>query len=108
MATSAEPSAQQLATLIHLATLTHLEGQIRVAKTIPELQFLSVNETRRLVPYEQAYLLSGDVPGGGACQVVCASSVAVVERDAPMIHWLEQVARSLKQQPSSDAPMVVS
>ena len=66
MATSAEPSAQQLATLIHLATLTHLEGQIRVAKTIPELQFLSVNETRRLVPYEQAYLLSGDVPGGAA------------------------------------------
>ncbi len=52
MTTSAEPSAHQLATLVHLATLTHLEGQIRVAKTLQELQFLSVNETRRLMPYE--------------------------------------------------------
>ncbi len=58
MATTAEPTAQQLPTLIHLAALTHLEGQIRAAKTIQELQFLSVNETRRLIPYEQAFLLS--------------------------------------------------
>lgn len=72
MTTSTAPSAQELATLVHLATLTHLEGQIRVAKTIQELQFISVNETRRLVPYEQAYLLSHASGDTDAYRVICA------------------------------------
>ena len=50
MASAVEPTAQQIPTLIHLAALTHLEGQVRAAKTIQELQFLAVNETRRLIP----------------------------------------------------------
>lgn len=108
MATSTAPSAQELATLVHLATLTHLEGQIRVAKTIPELQFLSVNETRRLVPYDQAYLLS---PAGGdsdAYRVVCASSVAIVEREAPVIRWLEQMTHALRQEQPGNEPKILT
>lgn len=67
MAATTEPTSQQLTTLVHLAALTHLEGLVRAAKTVQELQFLSVNETRRLVPYQQAYLFSAaeseSVPG---------------------------------------------
>ncbi len=97
MATATEPTAQQIPTLIHLAALTHLEGQIRAAKTVRELQFLSVNETRRLVPYKQAFLLSTTQDGGGSHRVTNASSVAVVDRDAPMIAWLEQTVATLQQ-----------
>ena len=97
MATTAEPTPQQLPILIHLAALTHLEGQIRAAKTIQELQFLSVNETRRLIPYEQAFLLSASHSANEACRVLNAASVAVVDRDAPMMVWLEQAVRALFQ-----------
>lgn len=102
MATTAEPTAQQLPILIHLAALTHLEGLIRAAKTIQELQFLSVNETRRLIPYDQAFLLSAPDSAQGAGRVLTAASVAVVDRDAPMIVWLEQAVQALSQ--ASDTP----
>lgn len=109
MATTAEPTAQQLPTLIHLAALTHLEGQIRAAKTIQELQFLSVNETRRLIPYEQAFLLSASDSANEAYHVLNASSVAVVDRDAPMIVWLEQTVQALRRVgTASEQPMVVT
>ena len=108
MATSTQPSAQELATLVHLATLTHLEAQIRVAKTVQELQFISVNETRRLVPYEQAYLLSHAGEAAGVSRVICASSVAVVERDAPMIRWLEEMAQALRHAHPGDDPVTVT
>lgn len=109
MATTAEPTAQQLPTLIHLAALTHLEGQIRAAKTIQELQFLSVNETRRLIPYEQAFLLGSPGPDSEAYQLLNASSVAVVDRDAPMIVWLEQAVQALRRvETASEQPMVVT
>ncbi|HEX5545665.1 MAG TPA: HlyD family efflux transporter periplasmic adaptor subunit [Nitrospira sp.] len=109
MATIAEPTAQQFPTLIHLAALTHLEGQIRAAKTIQELQFLSVNETRRLVPYDQAFLLGSSGSAADAYCVLNASSVAVVDRDASMIVWLEQVVQALRQSVNiSEQPMVVT
>jgi multidrug efflux pump subunit AcrA (membrane-fusion protein) len=97
MSTAAEPTAQQIPTLIHLAALTHLEGQIRAAKTVQELQFLSVNETRRLIPYELAFLLSPSGQEQESYRVLNASSVAVVDRDAPMMVWLEQAVQALAQ-----------
>jgi hypothetical protein len=109
MATTAEPTAQQLPTLIHLAALTHLEGQIRAVKTVQELQFLSVNETRRLIPYDHAFLLSPSGQTPEAYRVLNASSVAVVDRDAPMIVWLEQAVQALSQgADNSEQPKVVT
>ncbi len=107
--TQTEPTAQQIPTLIHLAALTHLEGQVRAAKTVQELQFLSVNETRRLVPYKQLFLLSASPVHSDAYRVTHASSVAVVDRDAPMIVWLEQAVQALRENGSSaEQPMVVT
>lgn len=109
MAATAEPTAQQLPTLIHLAALTHLEGQIRAAKTLQELQFLSVNETRRLIPYDQAFLLSPWGPTNGDYRVLNASSVAVVDRDAPMMVWLEQAGQALaRASGTAEQPTVVT
>lgn len=108
MTTATEPTTQQIPTLIHLAALTHLEAQVRAAKTVQELQFLAVNETRRLVPYQQAFLLTCDEPGAAACRVSTASSVAVVEREAPLIRWLEQVAQALRREHPGGEPMALT
>lgn len=108
MATTTESTAQQIPTLIHLAALTHLEGQVRAAKTIQELQFLAVNETRRLVPYQQAFLLTCGDAGSDGCRVATAASVAVVEREAPLIRWLEQVAQALRREYPGDEPMALT
>lgn len=109
MATTAEPTAQQIPTLIHLAALTHLEGQIRAAKTVQELQFLSVNETRRLIPYDHAFLLSPPGSDNATSQVLNASSVAVVDRHAPMIVWLEQAVQALSQaEGAKQQPVVIT
>jgi multidrug efflux pump subunit AcrA (membrane-fusion protein) len=109
MATSTEPTAQQIPTLIHLAALTHLEGQIRAAKTVQELQFLSVNETRRLIPYDHAFLVSPSGADHESSQVLNASSVAVIDRHAPMMVWLEQAAQALfHAEESKRQPFVVT
>jgi hypothetical protein len=109
MATTVEPTAQQFPTLIHLAALTHLEGQIRAAKTLQELQFLSVNETRRLIPYDQAFLLGSSGHATDAYRVLNASSIAVVDRDASMIVWLEQAVQTLRRAGNAgEQPMVVT
>jgi len=108
VATTAEPTAQQIPALIHLAALTHLEGQVRAATTVQELQFLSVNETRRLVPYQQAFLLSAADPATMPYRVVTASSVAVVDRDAPMMVWLEQVVHAVRAGQPAGLPIAVT
>lgn len=53
------------------------------------LQFLIVNETRRLLNYRQAILFVGG-EGPVSMRVEAASSIAVVDRHAPMIQWLER------------------
>ncbi len=106
-ATTSEPTSQEIATLIHLATLTHLEAQVRAAKTLPELQFVAVNETRRLVPYEQAVLLVAGDSSSMGYRAVTASSVAVIDRDAPMMVWLEQAVQAVRGGQQGDLPIVV-
>ena len=105
--TTAEPTAREIATLVHLATLTHLEAQVRAATTLEELQFVAVNETRRLVPYEQAILLSATDSEDTPYRAVTASSVAVIDRDAPMMVWLEEVVQAVRHAQPGDAPIVL-
>ncbi len=105
---TAEPTSQEIVTLIHLATLTHLEGQVRAAKTLQELQFVAVNETRRLVPYDHAVLLSATDSDGASYRAVSASSVAVIDHDAPMMVWLEGAVQAMRQAQTEDVPVVVA
>ncbi|HEX4968296.1 MAG TPA: hypothetical protein VFV44_07245, partial [Nitrospiraceae bacterium] len=59
---AAEVKSQSQPTNTALSVLLQLEGTVRAAQTRQELQFLFVNETRRLVPYRQAILLSPPTP----------------------------------------------
>ncbi|MBO6557837.1 MAG: HlyD family efflux transporter periplasmic adaptor subunit [Pseudomonadales bacterium] len=67
----------------NLSVLLELESMARRAETDNALHFLIVNETRKLLNYRQAILLSGDN------KVEAVSSLSVVDRNAPMVTWLE-------------------
>ncbi|HSS29490.1 MAG TPA: HlyD family efflux transporter periplasmic adaptor subunit, partial [Nitrospiraceae bacterium] len=80
-----------------LTMLLQLEGMVRAVHTQQELQFFFVNETRRLVPYQQAILLSPPTPSTQRYQVHAASSVPVVDRTVPLMQWTERLIQELRQ-----------
>ena len=72
--------------------MLQLEASAREAESPKALEFLIVNETRQLLPYGQAFLLSAH---GDLYRLEAASSLSVIERNAPFVGWLEQTVRSL-------------
>ena len=94
---AAEVKSQSQPTNTALSVLLQLEGMVRAAQTRQELQFFFVNETRRLVPYRQAILLSPPTPSTQSYQVQAASSVPVVDRTLPLMQWTERLIRVLRQ-----------
>lgn len=72
-----------------LAALLELGRRTRHAASLPELEFIAVNDSHQLVPYRQAALWSTD---NG---VVALSGVIQVEANVPYAQWLGQVCRHL-------------
>lgn len=91
-----------------LTILLQLEGQARAQLTANALEFFIVNETRRLIAYRQAFLLGAGRRPTSPYQVHAASSLSLVERDTPMMRWLEQVVRNIGTGPDVEGPMRVS
>lgn len=79
------------------AALLQLEGMVRANRTRQELQFLIVNETRRLIPYRQAVLLIPQTSASSRYEVQAVSSVPVVDRTAPLLQWIERVIQDLRK-----------
>jgi len=80
-----------------LLTLLQLEASARRVLEPEALPFLMVNETRRLLNYRQAVLFANN-PGGKtakAMKVRAISSVSVVDRNAPMVQWLERALQAV-------------
>ncbi len=77
--------------LTAVSRLLQLESMARAATSAEALYFIIVNETRRLLPYRQCYLFLSAHPIKRDCKLVCASSVAVIEKNAPFASWLEKV-----------------
>lgn len=78
-----------------ISKLLQLESMARAATSAEALYFMVVNETRRLLPYRQAYLFLSSHPIKRDCRLVCASSVAVIETNAPFSHWLEKALAAI-------------
>ncbi len=77
--------------LTAVSKLLQLESMARAASSAEALQFMMVNETRRLVPFRQAYFFLSAHPIKRDCKLVAASSIAIVERNAPFASWLEKI-----------------
>lgn len=70
-----------------------LTRALRHADSVEALQFSIVNETRRLVGYRQAALLRDR--GDGVLQVAALAGIPTVERQAPMVRWLEKATAAV-------------
>ncbi|WP_380783645.1 efflux RND transporter periplasmic adaptor subunit [Sphingomonas sp. R86520] len=77
-----------------LGTLLTWEASLRSQASVPELLYFVANETRRLVSYDQLFVLKR-APAGEGWQVAVASSLAAVDRNAPAIRAIEAAVKTL-------------
>ncbi len=77
-----------------LEMLLTIEAEARQASTLKELIFLITNETRKLLGFRQAFCVQ--LKGDNSCETVAVSSIANVERNAPLIASLEASLKHLR------------
>jgi hypothetical protein len=73
-----------------LAALLQYEGELRRQPSVDELLYFVANESRRVLGYEQMFILRTSRMGD-AMHVVCASSLATIDRNAPLIQAIQEV-----------------
>lgn len=76
----------------NISTLLDLEKNARQADSLQALLFLIVNQTRRLVPFDQGIYFSQNDHRKWP-KVRAISNIAVVDRSTPQVHWLERIAK---------------
>lgn len=85
-----------------LAALLQFEGDVRRQQSVNELIYLVANETRRIVAYEQMFVLREGHVGEGF-HVVGASSIALIDRNAPLIQAIERVVAAVAAETGTKA-----
>ena len=81
------------ARLASLQSLLVTEDRIRRAKTENELQHLITNETRKFSGARQVFLLRRKSRANFV--VSCVSSMAIADRDTPLIRWIEKTVECI-------------
>ena len=76
-----------------LSQLLRLEAEVRLAPTETALSYLIANDVRGLVRARQAFVTSG--ARTSSLRVETVSSMAAIDRNAPMIQWVERIIRGL-------------
>jgi multidrug resistance efflux pump len=79
-----------------LAVLLQYEGDVRRQGSVDELVYFIANESRKIVQYDQTFVLREGFAGDGF-RVIAASSIAVVDRNAPLIQAIETGLLSRKK-----------
>lgn len=74
-----------------LLALLRVEADARAASSERDLAYLIANETRKLVRSRQVFVLSGRP---GTLQMTAVSSLAAVDRTAPLISWVEAMVNA--------------
>jgi multidrug resistance efflux pump len=77
-----------------LEMLLTLEAEARQASTLKEFIFFITNETRKILSFRQAFCVQ--LKGDNTCETVAVSSIANVERNAPLIASLEAALKHLR------------
>lgn len=77
--------------LSNISILIELEQEVRKAESLGSLQFVIVNQTNRLVSYDQAVFLSLDKDFSSP-RVKAISNVPAVDKTTPFVQWIERMA----------------
>ncbi|RBP83866.1 MULTISPECIES: efflux RND transporter periplasmic adaptor subunit [Marinomonas] len=80
-----------------LLTLVQLEQKIRGAKNLQEWQFICLNDTQLLVPFQQSVLWMF-----GSKKVEGASGLVDVDSNAPFCSWLNRVLSGIAKTEKAD------
>jgi multidrug resistance efflux pump len=83
-----------------LAALLQYEGEMRRQASDAELRYFLANETRKIVAYDQMFVLSQARIGEG-WHVAAASSLPTIDRNAPLIQAIQRIVAAL----GKDAPL---
>ncbi|MEM8791286.1 MAG: HlyD family efflux transporter periplasmic adaptor subunit [Pseudomonadota bacterium] len=70
--------------------LLQIEAEARTQATVSELRFHLANSARKVLPYRQAFILRRR---GQRMTLETISSIATVDRNAPMTRWIERMMR---------------
>jgi len=79
-----------------LLTLLKIEAEARDAQTQSELIFLIANEMRKLTSARQTFVIR--LKSGRGLTIEGVNSLDSVDRDSPMIRWVERMINQLKKQ----------
>jgi multidrug resistance efflux pump len=71
-----------------MAALLHYEAELRRWQSVPELVYYVANSTRDIVHYEQMFVMR-HARIGESMHAIAASSLAAIDRNAPLIQALE-------------------
>ena len=93
-AADADPSLKDANVQISALALLSFEEHVRKVPREAELLIHYANDTRRFLGFRQSFVLKRIVRGA-PLQVAAASSIAVIDRDAPMIRWIEKLVSRL-------------
>ena len=86
-------AAMQSQATAGLELILDLEAKFRDATTPEELVYLAANDLRRLAGSRQTFVIR--INGRGKPRVIGVSSIAVVDRDAPLIRWVGRLVSNL-------------
>lgn len=89
-----------------LLALLKVEAEARNAESEAELIFLIANEMRKLTRARQVFVLREK--SGQGLTVEGVNSVDSVDRNSPLIRWVERMTRQLKKQDGIDKQRVFS
>jgi hypothetical protein len=83
-----------------LAELLRFEGDVRRQGTVDELVYFVANESRSLIEYDQMFVLRRAMVRDGFA-VHAASSLSLIDRNAPLIQAIEKAADSFGDSPQA-------
>ncbi|MFV3077983.1 efflux RND transporter periplasmic adaptor subunit [Niveispirillum fermenti] len=89
-----------------LLLLLNLQQEARQAQDEKALRFLMVNQTRRLIHYQQAFFMA--IGANGKARLEAAANIAAPERDAPLSRWLDAAATAIAAGPEKNRPHPVT
>ena len=90
---AAPPRLAEVHAEFALEMLLALEADVRMCPEETELVFLIANETRKLIGARQTFVLRR--VGKAAFHVRAISSLPAVDRNAPLVRWIEEKAERL-------------
>jgi multidrug efflux pump subunit AcrA (membrane-fusion protein) len=93
-------ATQKVAAPTLLEVILELEGQARAIRSVDELKFFAANNLRPMTGARQTFVVR--LKDGDGPRVLAVSSVAAIDRQSPLIRWVETLSKRFVEAEGSD------